>query len=150
MVKYLISPILLVALSFSLFADNLDEQYTLWVNDQQNEIKCFESSSPYQYCLRLDPNGGLYMADSQGNEIYRLYYFDNWPDEAKEGLYRIRKGDKIGFADEKTGKIVVEAKYDCAFPFENGKARVGVGCRTETDGEHSWWVGGEWTVIYRN
>ncbi len=68
-------------------------------------------------------------------------------DEPQEGLYRFRKGNKIGFADEVTGKIVFDAIYDCAYPFKGGKAKVGIGCETQTDGEHNWWTGGKWTTI---
>ncbi|MEX6256226.1 hypothetical protein [Providencia huaxiensis] len=72
--------------------------------------------------------------------------FDNWPDEPQEGLYRFRKGNKIGF-QRSHGKSVFDAIYDCAYPFKGGKAKVGIGCETQTDGEHSWWAGGKWTTI---
>lgn len=133
-----------------LFADSLHEQYVQLLDDPEQELSCFEPNSPYQYCLKNIPHQGLFVIDKQGEQVYQPYYFDNWPDEAQDGVYRIRQGNKIGFADEKTGNIVIEAKYDCAYPFENGKANVGTGCQLETDGEHSWWVGGDWVWIDLN
>lgn len=147
MLRYKIGLLLAVFLAIPLFAQNLEQQYSLWVDDQRNQIHCFEETSSFQYCLRESTDGKLIVADKNNREVYQIYYFDNWPDEAQEGVYRIRKGNKIGFADATTGKIVIDAIYDCAYPFEDGKAKVGIGCKTETDGEHRWWVGGDWTTI---
>lgn len=147
MYRYKIGLLLAVFFATPLFAQNLEQQYSLWVDDQRNQIHCFEKASSFQYCLRESSDGKLIVADKNNQEVYQIYYFDNWPDEAQEGVYRIRKGDKIGFADATTGKVVIDAIYDCAYPFEDGKAKVGIGCKTETDGEHRWWVGGDWTTI---
>lgn len=145
--QYKMVGMLAIFCSTPLFAQNLDQQYSLWVDDQKSQIRCFVAESPFQYCLRESDDGDLIVADKHNQEVYRIYYFDNWPDEAQDGVYRIRQGDKIGFADATTGKVVIEATYDCAYPFEEGKAKVGVGCKTQTDGERSWWVGGDWTTI---
>lgn len=133
-----------------LLADSLHEQYVQLLDDPEQELSCFEPGSSYQYCLKSIPHQGLFIIDEQGNQVYQPYYFDNWPDEAQDGVYRVRQDNKIGFADEKTGNVVIAAKYDCAYPFENGKAKVGTGCKLETDGEHSWWVGGDWVWIDLN
>ena len=144
MLRFLIST-LLILISHSALSDNLEKQFENWSEDKQSQ--CFDPRSDYQYCLQKIPNKGLIIVDESGVEVYQIYYFDNGPDYAKEGVYRIRKDGKIGYADATTGKIVIEAQYDCAHPFENGKAHVGVGCKIETDGEHSWWVGGDWQSI---
>ena len=149
MIRYIIAGLLVIFCSLPVFAQNLEQQYSLWMNDQKNQIHCFDKRSAFQYCLRESKDGKLIVADKTNQEIYQIYYFDNWPDEAQDGVYRIRQGNKIGFADAVTGKIVIDAIYDCAYPFEDGKAKVGIGCKTETDGEHSWWVGGDWTTITR-
>ena len=47
-----------------------------------------------------------------------------------EGLARINKGDKIGFVD-KTGKFVIEARFDEAEDFKEGLAVVKVPVRVE-------------------
>lgn len=149
MVRYFIGLALFVVIAGAAIAQNLEEQFSLWAADEKDKITCFDARSDFQYCLRELPNKGVVVVDQGGLEVYQLYYFDNWPDEPQDGVYRIRKENKIGFADALTGKIVIEAIYDCAYPFNGGKVKVGVGCETQTDGEHSWWVGGEWITISR-
>jgi len=88
--------------------------------------------------------------DRDDKKLYEVFVFDNGPDYAQEGLFRIVKNGKIGYADATTGKIVIEPAYDGAYPFENGKARVSIGCKTITDGEHKLWTEREWFYIDRN
>ena len=45
------------------------------------------------------------------------------------------------------GDVYKRQVYDCAFPFRDGKASVGYGCKNESDGEHRWWSGGRWQMI---
>lgn len=149
MIHYVVGLMSLGLISFLSTAQNLEQQFSLWVENEKDKIECFEQQSSFKYCLGKSSNKGLAVFDQKGQEIYQLYYFDNWPDEAHDGVYRIRKENKIGFADAITGEIVVDAIYDCAYPFEAGKAKVGIGCETQTDGEHSRWVGGKWTTITR-
>lgn len=127
----------------------LEDQFQLMAEGESAQIRCFEPSSPFLYCLKGDvyTKSGIKLVDKQGNEVYQFYYFDNGLDPASEGLYRIRQGEKIGYANARTGEIVIKPIYDCAYPFENGKADVGKKCELQTDGEHSWWVGGEWQEI---
>lgn len=145
MIRFLICAVSLIFMSSSALSDNLEKQFENWVEGKQSH--CFEPKSPYLYCLLDIPNEKFSIVDINGDEMYQIYYFDNWPDAAKDGVYRIIKNNKIGYADAITGKIVIEAQYDCAHPFENSKAHVGIGCKIETDGEHSWWVGGNWQWI---
>ncbi|ELZ5940694.1 MULTISPECIES: WG repeat-containing protein [Providencia] len=148
MIKRLI--VMLIVIPAISFANSLSEQFAQFLEQPDKPLNCFEADSAYRYCLKNQPKQGVIVIDRQGNEVYQPYYFDNWPDEAQEGVYRIRQGDKIGFADAKTGDIVIAAEYDCAYPFENGIANVGIGCKTETAGEHSWWTGGQWKWIDLN
>lgn len=149
MIRYVAGLMSLGLMSFLSTAQNLEQQFSLWVENKKDKIECFEPQSSFKYCLGERPNSGLAVFDQKGQEVYQLYYFDNWPDEAQDGVYRIRKENKIGFADAISGEVVIDAIYDCAYPFEVGKAKVGIGCETQTDGEHSWWVGGNWTTITR-
>ena len=113
-----------------------------WIDD------CFVADNPFRYCIYLDKEaGGFRVVDAQLREPYQVYLFDNGPDYPQDGRYRIRLDGKIGFADEETGAIVVAPVYDCAFPFKDGKASVGYGCKNESDGEHRWWSGGRWQMI---
>ena len=45
------------------------------------------------------------------------------------------------------GNIIIQPQFDCAYPFKNGKAKVGKGCNKKTDGEHSQWTDGKWYTI---
>lgn len=80
--------------------------------------------------------------------LFDIFLFDNGPDPVRDGLFRIIKNGKIGYADV-YGNIVIAPQYDCAEPFSKGKARVGLGCKTETTGEHTSWTGGKWFLVNR-
>jgi len=74
---------------------------------------------------------------------------DNGPDSFHDGLVRIVKNEKYGFANRQ-GDIVVPAIYDGALNFENGTAKVCKGCRNkcaDADCEHRFFSGGDWLVI---
>jgi hypothetical protein len=74
--------------------------------------------------------------------------FDNGPDYASDGLFRITKNNKIGYADEVTGKVVIKPQFGCAFPFEKGVAKVGMNCTTYAfDEEHHTWTTDHWLYI---
>lgn len=68
--------------------------------------------------------------------------FDNGPDYFNNGLARTVIDGKIGFLDEKLD-IKIPAIFDGAYPFSGGYARACIGCRRVSDGEHSWYDGGE-------
>lgn len=87
------------------------------------------------------------LVNKNNNIQYEVFFFDNGPDYASEGLYRIVKNGKIGFAEENTNRVVIQPQFDCAFPFENGKAKVSTQCTTVKDGEHSIWESNNWQYI---
>lgn len=90
---------------------------------------------------------GMVAVNRNKEVIFEAFLFDNGPDYIEEGLFRIKRNGKIGFADP-TGKVVIEAKYNCAYPFENGKAKVALNCETITDDlEHHSWESTEWFFI---
>jgi hypothetical protein len=75
--------------------------------------------------------------------------FDNGADYFVEGLARTVRGGKVGFLNQNL-EVVIEPRWDFAFPFENGRAVVCQGCRPEPvgpDHEHSSVEGGKWGVI---
>jgi hypothetical protein len=94
----------------------------------------------------VSTNDGIVGIDRKENILFNVFVFDNGPDYPSNGLFRIIKDGKIGYADL-NGKIIIQPKYDCAYPFKNGKAKVGIGCKSQTTGEHSSWVGGKWYTI---
>lgn len=74
--------------------------------------------------------------------------FDNGPDQFNDGLARSRVGGKTGYIDRRLN-LVIPAKYDGAYPFEQGVAVVCPACVIVSDGAHSWYDGGEWGRIDR-
>jgi WG containing repeat len=87
------------------------------------------------------------VINEQKTVLYDVFPYDNGPDAPSEGLYRIVKDGKIGYADETTNAIVIAPQYDCAYPFENGKAKVSTDCKTTQDGDHSVWESDAWQFI---
>jgi hypothetical protein len=73
---------------------------------------------------------------------------DNGPDYFEDGLARSRVGGKIGYIDRKLN-LMIPATYDGAYPFRDGVAVVCTACTIAGDGEHSWYVDGQWGRIDR-
>ena len=92
---------------------------------------------------------GWACIDTQGKILVRPFIFDNGPDFFSEGLARFREDGRIGFFDE-AGRKVIPAQFDFAWPFENGVARVGSGCREiKLPDEHTTVEGGVYATIDR-
>jgi predicted alpha/beta superfamily hydrolase len=91
--------------------------------------------------------GQWVIMDRQKTVLYDVFIYDNGPDYPAEGLIRVVKNGKIGYADAKTYAIVIAPQFDCAFPFENGKAKVSHQCRTIKDGEYSVWESDAWKYV---
>lgn len=89
--------------------------------------------------------GNVY--DRKGTFLYKPFLYDNGPDYFSEGLRRLVKNGKVGFAD-RNGKIVIPAEHDFASPFNYGYAAFCDGCDWEkTNDEHRSIVGGKWGVM---
>ena len=99
------------------------------------------------YAIVLKSHSGFVAIDRQQKVLYKVFPFDNGPDYTSDGLFRILKDNKIGYADSTTGKIIIKPQYDCAFPFDNGIAKVSLNCKTQSDGEHSSWISKDWFYI---
>lgn len=99
------------------------------------------------YAIVHNSQHGFVAIDRQEQILFELFPFDNGPDNTSDGLFRIIKNDKIGYADSVTGKIVILPEYDGAYPFKNGIAKVAIGCKRKQEGEHWGWTGGEWFFI---
>ena len=93
--------------------------------------------------------GKLVAIDRKERILFEVFVYDNGPDYPSEGLFRIVRDGKIGYADT-TGQVIIQPRWDGAFPFENGLTKVCTGCTRHTsDGEHWWWSGGYWFTIDR-
>lgn len=98
------------------------------------------------YGTAFKEDGSCVAFNAEGKELYEVYVYDNGPDYISDGLFRIKKEDKIGYANDK-GEIVIEPMYQCAQPFENGQAKVSLTCTIEQDGEHTVTKDAEWFSI---
>jgi hypothetical protein len=76
-----------------------------------------------------------------------VFLYDNEPDDASDGLFRIIKNMKIGYADATTGKVIIVPQFECAFPFENGRAKVSYNCTSKSYREHYAWISDNWFYI---
>jgi hypothetical protein len=76
--------------------------------------------------------------------------WDNGADPFRGGLARSPVEGRTGYIDRRL-RLVIPARYDGAYPFEDGHAVVCVGCVAKRDpsGEHSWYEGGRWGCIDR-
>ena len=90
--------------------------------------------------------GKILGIDQKATELFEVFRFDNGPDYVKSGLFRIIKNGKIGYANP-NGKIIIEPRFDCAFPFIGDFAKVSDNCETEKVGEHSMWKSDYWYKI---
>lgn len=89
------------------------------------------------------------VIDRQEEILYEIFTYDNGPDYPSEGLFRIVQNGKIGYADAATYAIIIQPQFDCAFPFENGNAKVSTNCQTIKDGEYSIWTSEDWQYVDR-
>ena len=92
----------------------------------------------------LNTNGEVVAIDKNEHILFDIVFFDNWPDELQDDLFRVKRNDKIGFANS-NGKIVIPCQFECAFWFENGRAKVAYHCtETHDDCEHTTPLSNEW------
>ena len=107
---------------------------------------CFTDTFRTYAIVSLPPKGFVAI-DRKENILYNVFPFDNGPDYVEDGFFRIVKDGKIGYADAATGKVVIQAQFACAWPFEKGKAKVSLTCETKSTGEHSTWISDKWFYI---
>lgn len=129
-----------------------------------DSISCFSSDSTISeriladldfenealtFVMSNDPDGVYYVL---ANGKYRqTHLIDNGPDDFHEGLVRTIQNKKYGFMDSSL-KVVIEPKWDFAYPFNGHYARVCNSCfSTRHPGdEHSIITGGQWFLIDRS
>src|ERR1700744_4796173 len=98
------------------------------------------------FAIVLKPKSGFVVINRMENVKYNVFPFDNGPDYIKEGCFRIVKDGKIGYAGSDFS-VKIKPQYGCAFPFENGKAKVSYDCKTESDPqthEYHYWIRNNW------
>jgi hypothetical protein len=124
--------------------------------DQQGNIRieigkyypCY-TDTLFDYAIVYKEGSGLVAIDRNEKELFNVWVVDNGPDYPSEGLFRIVKDGKIGFANLK-GEIVIPPRFEAVYPFQDGVAVYCVGCTTGNDkiaSEYTVWSGGLWGFI---
>jgi WG containing repeat len=135
-----------------LFADTTKDEYGYKNQNGDTVIQfgkynlCFTDTFR-TYAIVLKQNLGFVAIDRRQKVLYTVFPFDNGPDYISNGLFRILKGNKLGYADATTGKVIIKPQFNCAFPFEDGLAKVSNDCVTKADGEHKVWTSSNWFYI---
>ena len=98
------------------------------------------------FAIVSDHKLGMIGIDRNENILFKIFRFDNGPDYIKEGLFRVIRNGKIGYANAQ-GEVVIPCQFDCAYYFENGKAKVSKDCKEIKDFEHTRWESDSWYFI---
>jgi hypothetical protein len=98
--------------------------------------------------VRGEAEGWMYVNRSGEVVVAHVAAMDNGADDFHDGLVRIEKDNKWGFANIR-GETVIPLIYDGALNFDNGAARVCSGCKAEPlpGGEIHVFRGGKWKRI---
>ena len=89
-------------------AENMD-----FKNDGKNQ-------TGKKFIVEYKEGEGFLALNKNGSILFTIYPFDNGPDYPSEGLFRIIKNGRIGFANE-LGKIIIEPQFSAALPFRGGR-----------------------------
>jgi len=126
--------------------------FCIWVfnlSGQDFTSYFFTGDSSSAFTIEYLKEEGFIAFDKTGEKLFEIYPFDNGPDYPSEGLFRIIKDDKIGFANL-NGEIVIEPLFSAARPFHNHYAAFCEGCKTIQYGEHFTWENGKWGFIHKS
>jgi len=99
--------------------------------------------------IRSAREGWMYVSHGGRVLISGVPTMDNWADSFHDGLVRVVRNNKYGFANRK-GQVVISAIYDGAMNFEKGKAKVCNRCVSKCvdhNCEYHVFAGGEWFEI---
>jgi hypothetical protein len=98
------------------------------------------------FAIVMDSSGALIGIDQRENLLFEVFMFDNGPDYLEEGLFRVMRNGKMGYANAE-GEVVIPCRFECAYPFEGGKARVADTCEVTSEGEYNRWESEAWYFI---
>jgi hypothetical protein len=102
----------------------------------------------FAYVVEISDDQHWYIAiDRNENILFDLVNVDNLqPDTFHEGLLRVRRDEKVGFAN-RFGQIVIPCIYLAAYNFENGQTEVTLKGTEYHDGERKGFKDTEWFKI---
>lgn len=110
-------------------------------------VYCYSKTFDKIAIVTID--NGAVAIDRKENVLFEVVISDTKPDEVSEGLFRIKKNEKIGFANMQ-GETVIKPQFDIAMPFSNGYSAICIGGKSQIEDEHSINVGGKWGYINKS
>ncbi|MGB0524686.1 MAG: WG repeat-containing protein [Flammeovirgaceae bacterium] len=136
---------------FLIRVENEDTGLQGYVNSKGDTVIAM---GKYDYCFTdtfktfaiVASQEGLIGINRKEKRLFEVFVYDNGPDYVQEGLFRMVKDGKIGFANM-DGKVVIDPQYPCAYAFQDGKAKVALECTSKQDGEYSFWESETWFFI---
>lgn len=165
--KLLLMSVVYLNMHGTVFSESLDSSCWYKGADGYSEQKqCFESIGDESLRLRSvhlrsikfdeelapvwDKEHNWMFVDRKGKVVVKhVMTMDNGPDYVQDGFVRYKEKGKCGYTDLKQTRTILP-RFDGCLPFEQGVARVCIGCRLEDDGEHSWYAGGDSFCINTN
>lgn len=106
--------------------------------------KCYTPIFKDIAIVRIDST--VYCINKKEQVLFEVFCPKNNPDHPSEGLFRIVRDNKIGYANLK-GEVIIPPKYDAALPFNSGMAFINVGCEIDDVQKPTFWKGGKWGAI---
>lgn len=102
------------------------------------------------FVLFNDGPKGIYAINRKGEPLFEVFCIDNGPDYVREGVFRILKDGKMGFANM-DGEVVIKPQFDFVWPFQEcGYAIFCMGGKKvncNTLDNHWRWEGGKRGII---
>ncbi|NER12766.1 WG repeat-containing protein [Leptobacterium flavescens] len=98
------------------------------------------------HAIVKEKSGRIIGIDKKENTLFEVYGQNGQPDSPRDGLFRIIKDGKIGYANDE-GNIVIAPLYKCAFPFFNGQARVAIYCQIKDNEGRQMMSTDQWIFI---
>lgn len=120
-----------------------ENTYTLPLFSDVPKNGCFKKSF-----ILSHTTAGHHWFNAHGEKLYDVYWFDNGPDYAEDGLFRFKKNGLIGYADANTYKVIIPARYQAAQPFQNGRAKVSYNADVQQfNNEYLGWIHTDYVTI---
>ena len=88
------------------------------------------------FAIVMTKENKLIGIDLKERELFEVVSLNNTPDLPSEGLFRIKRKGKVGFANDE-GVIVINPKFKYAEPFKDGKAKVCNNCSIKNNEEYN-------------
>lgn len=101
---------------------------------------------PFLQVAFVKMNDKVWGINKKEDRLFELFCANDSPDTPSNGLFRIIKNQKIGYANMQ-GEIIIPPIYDAAMPFINEMAFVNLGCNADPDKPETFWKGGKWGAI---